>query len=63
MLGQIATFIENLHLSYEEVVYKIPYRNLMIMQKDKLHNVHGEKIVKGSGKDMAKRRRRNNGKA
>lgn len=35
----------------------------MIMQKDKLHNVHGEKIVKGSGKDMAKRRRRNNGKA
>lgn len=36
LLGQIATFMENLHLSYDEVVYKIPYRNLVIMQKDKL---------------------------
>lgn len=42
MLGQIATFMENLHLSYEEVVDKIPYRNLIIMQKDKLHVVYGE---------------------
>ena len=27
MLGQVATFMESLGLSYEDVVYKIPYRN------------------------------------
>lgn len=40
MLGQIATFMETLHLAYDEVVYKIPYRNLLVMQKDKLHVVY-----------------------
>ena len=34
--------MEVLHLSYDEVVFKIPYRNLIIMQKDKLHTVYGE---------------------
>jgi hypothetical protein len=58
-LGQIASFIENLHLSYEEVVYEIPYRNLVLMQRDKLHTVTGTKVNKVSGKDMASRRRRN----
>lgn len=42
LLGQIASFMENLHLSYDEVMYKIPYRNMVIMQKDKLHTVSGE---------------------
>lgn len=42
LLGQIASFIENLHLSYKEVVNDIPYRNLVIMQKDKLHAVYGD---------------------
>lgn len=56
MLGQIASFMENLHLSYREVVYEIPYRNLVIMQKDKLHVVYGEKVNKISGKELAKRR-------
>lgn len=41
-MGQVATFIENLHLSYDEVVNKIPYRNMVIMQKDKLHTVFGD---------------------
>lgn len=58
MLGQIATFMEALHLSYDEVVYKIPYRNLLIMQKDKLHCVYGTKVEKVSGKSMAERRKR-----
>lgn len=49
--------MESLHLSYEEVVYKIPYRNLVIMQKDKLHTVYnGEKVKKVSGKDLVKRK-------
>ncbi|MBO5387629.1 MAG: hypothetical protein J6A59_05745 [Lachnospiraceae bacterium] len=56
LLGQIATLIETLHLSYEEVVYKIPYRNLLIMQKDRLHACIGERIQKVSGADMAARR-------
>ena len=46
--------MENLHLSYDEIVYKIPYRNLIIMQKDKLHVVYGEKVSNTSGKDMLK---------
>lgn len=31
-----------LHLSYDDVLYKIPYRNLIVMQKDKLHVATGE---------------------
>ena len=51
--------MENLNLSYKEVVYKIPYRNLILMQRDKLHQVFGTKIKKIKGKDMASRRRQN----
>lgn len=39
LLGQVASFMDTLHLTYDEVVYKIPYRNLLLMQKDKLHVV------------------------
>lgn len=42
MLGQIATFIDTLHLSYDEVLKKIPYRNLLLMQKDKVRVVYGD---------------------
>ena len=59
LLGQIASFMEALCLSYDEVVYKIPYRNLLIMQKDKIHPCTGIKVNKISGKDMAARRRQN----
>lgn len=56
MFGQIATFIDALHLSYDEVVYKIPYRNLLLMQRDKLRPCFGTKVQKTTGKDfMAKR--------
>ena len=51
MLGQVATFMESLRLSYEDVVYKIPYRNLLIMQKDILHSVTGDLIVERTGRD------------
>lgn len=51
--------MENLHLSYKEVVYEIPYRNLVLMQRDKIHQVFGDKIKKVEGKDMASRRRQN----
>lgn len=51
--------MEALCLSYDEVVYKIPYRNLLIMQKDKIHPCTGVKVNKISGKNMAARRRQN----
>lgn len=58
MLGQVATFMESLGLSYEDVVYKIPYRNLLIMQKDILHSVSGDLIVERTGRDLLKRKER-----
>lgn len=51
--------MENLHLSYKEVVYEIPYRNLLIMQKDKLRPCTGKKKIQISGKEMAARRMAN----
>ena len=59
LLGQVASFMDTLHLTYDEVVHKIPYRNLLLMQKDKLHVVYGTKVNKVKGRDMAARRRRN----
>lgn len=34
--------MENLHLAYAEVLDAIPYRNLVVMQMDKMHAVCGE---------------------
>lgn len=45
-MGQVATFMEVLHLTYKEVVEEIPYRNLLIMQKDKMHTSYSAKKVK-----------------
>ena len=54
MLGQIATFMEELHLTYNEVVNVIPYRNLLIMQKDKLHVATGDVMHEVTEEDMGK---------
>ena len=59
LLGQIATFIEVLHLSYDEVVFKIPYRNLVIMQKDKLHTVYGDVMEEVSEEEYFKMKGKN----
>ena len=56
LLGQVATIIENLHLSWREVVYEIPYKTLLIMQKDKVQFQNGVVVKKTSGKEMAARR-------
>lgn len=56
-MGQIASFMENLHLTYDEVVDKIPYRNLVIMQKDKLHVASGEVMREVSDAEMFKNRK------
>ena len=57
--GQIAHLIDTLHLTYTEVFEVIPYRNLLMMQRDKLHAVYGgQKVKKISGKELANRRKR-----
>lgn len=56
ILGQISTLMDALHLSYREVVHEIPYRTLLLMQKDKLRPCYGVKVERVSGKDMAMRR-------
>lgn len=58
IFGQIATFLEALHLSYKEVFELIPYRNLTLMAKDKLRPVYGKKVNKVRGKDMLARKRK-----
>ena len=57
MLGQIASFMENLHLTYREVLEEIPYRNLVIMQKDKLHVASGDIMQEVSDTDFFKNRK------
>ena len=53
LLGQIATFQESLHLSYHEVLDEIPYRNLIITQKDKLIPLYNsEKMVEMSDEEF-----------
>lgn len=57
--GQIAHLVDTLHLSYTEVFEVIPYRNLLMMQRDKLHAVYGgQKVNRISGKELANRRKR-----
>ena len=50
--------MDSLHLTYDEVVNQIPYRNLIIMQKDKQHEAFGDVVKKISGKELANRRNR-----
>jgi conserved domain protein len=56
MLGQIAGFVDSLHLSYDEVVNRIPYRTLLLMSHDKPRPCFGTKIERTSGRDMMARR-------
>lgn len=48
-------------MSYKEVTEIIPYRNLILMQKDKLRESVGDVVKKSSGIDTANRRRKNKG--
>lgn len=44
--------MEGLHLSYEEVVHIVPYRNLLLMTKDKLHVAYGEVMKEVSAEEF-----------
>ncbi len=60
MLGQIASFMESLHLTYREVVHEIPYRNLLVMSKDKQHAVYGEVMQEVSEEEFFRTRNKKN---
>lgn len=51
--------MDGLHMTYEEVMNEVPYRLLLLMQRDKQHTATGAVVKKATGKDMAARRRRN----
>ena len=55
-MGQIATFMDTLHLTYKEAWEVIPYRNMVLMQKDKLHEATGDVIKEVSGREMFEKR-------
>lgn len=57
MLGQIASFMDNLHLTYTEVVEVIPYRNLVIMQKDKMRVAYGDVMQEVTDAEFFKNRK------
>ena len=45
LIGMIPTFKENLKMSYEEVFEKIPYRVLILMQKDKQRVTSSDEMI------------------
>lgn len=59
--GQIASFIENLNLSYKEVYEELPYLLLVLMMADKPRTVYGDEekteVKKMSGKELLKQKR------
>lgn len=47
-------------MSYKEAVYEIPYRNLVLMQRDKLHEVFGDIVKEKKARDNPKLRKNEN---
>lgn len=56
--GIIATMMDQLNISYNEAFQGINYPTMLLMMTDKMRTLVGdeEKIVQGSGADMARRR-------
>lgn len=58
--GQIASFIENLNLSYKEVYEELPYLLLVLMMADKPRMVYGggekTEVKKMTGKELLKQK-------
>ena len=63
IIGQVATFMENLHLNHKEVFEEIPYIGLLLMSADKLRVEYPKEGKEGdekevlSGKELLKRKR------
>lgn len=50
--------MDSLHLTYHEVVHVIPYRNLLIMSKDKQHTVYGDVMREVTEEEFFKGRKK-----
>lgn len=59
--GSIASFMENLHLSYREVFEEIPYLLLLLMMADKPRAVYENEdqaeVKKMSGKELLRKKK------
>lgn len=49
--------METLHLTYQQVLDGIPYRNLVIMQKDKLRVAYGDVMREVTDAEFFKNRK------
>ena len=57
LVGQMASFMESL-----KVFEVIPYEQLLLMQRDKLHIVYGDRIEYVSARDRMKSKMKCNGR-
>ena len=63
IIGQVATFMENLHLNHKEAFEEIPYICLLLMSSDKIRveypkeGKESDEQVELSGKELLKRKR------
>ena len=60
--GIMATMMEHLNISYQDAFERVNYPTMMLMMIDKVRSRVGDekKIVKGSGREMAARRKQKN---
>lgn len=60
--GIMATMMEHLNISYQDAFERVNYPTMMLMMIDKVRSLVGDekKIVKGSGREMAARRKQKN---
>lgn len=60
IVGSIASFMENLHLSYKEVYSELPYLLLLLMSADKPKAIHESEdsveVKKMSGKELMRQK-------
>ena len=59
-MGQVASFMDGLHLTYPELMDEVPYRNLLLMQRDKAHVVYGTLVKHVSAKERLAQMKKKN---
>ena len=52
--------MDGLHLTYPEVMDEVPYRNLLLMQRDKAHVVYGTLVKHVSAKERLAQMKKKN---
>lgn len=60
LMGQVATFMENLHLSLHEVMEVVPYRYMLLMARDKQRVASGTVYEEVNEEEFFKRKGKKN---